>query len=73
MATEKNDSFDCMDLLQQSDVSAFEYAVWVCHSFPSKEQVSFNLLVAITVCSDFAAQENSLLLFPFFPHLFAMK
>ena len=31
-------------------------------------------MAAITICSDFGAQENkSLSLFPFFPHLFAMK
>ena len=30
-------------------------------------------MVAVTICSDFGAQENSLSLFPLFPHLFAMK
>ena len=30
----KNHSFDYMDLCQQSNVSAFQYAVYVCHSFP---------------------------------------
>ena len=29
MAIERNDSFDCMDLFQQSDVSAFEYARFI--------------------------------------------
>ena len=29
----KNHSFDYMDHCQQSDISAFEYAVWVCHNF----------------------------------------
>ena len=47
-----------MDLYQQSDVSAFEYAFWVCHNFPSKEQVSFNFMTAVIVYSDFGAQEN---------------
>ena len=32
-----------------------------------------NFMAAVTICSDFGAQENSLSLFPFFPHLFAMK
>ena len=32
-----------------------------------------NFVVAVTICSDFEAQENSLSLFPLFPHLFAMK
>ena len=44
------------------------------HSFSSKEQVSFNFMVAVIICCDFGAQENkSLLLFPLFPHLSAMK
>ena len=28
------------------------------HSFPSKEQASFNFMAAVTICSDFGAQEN---------------
>ena len=28
------------------------------HSFSSKEQASFNFIVAVTICSDFGAQEN---------------
>ena len=49
---QKNHSFDCTDMFQQSDVSAFQYAIQVCHKFPSKEQVSFNLRVAVTIHSD---------------------
>ena len=30
-------------------------------------------MAAIMICSDFGAQKNSLSLFPFFPHLFAME
>ena len=30
-------------------------------------------MAPVTICSDSGAQENSLLLFPLFPHLFAMK
>jgi len=37
----------------QSDAFAFQYVVWVCHSFPSKEQVSFNFVAAVTIHSDF--------------------
>ena len=33
---------------------------WVCHSFPSQEQVSFNLMAVVTVHSDFRAQENKI-------------
>ena len=40
----KNHSFDYVDRRQQSDVSAFENAVWVCHSFPSKEQASLTAI-----------------------------
>ena len=57
-----------MDLCQQSDVSAFYYGVQVCHSFPSKEQASSNFVSAVTVHSDFGAQENKICLcFYFFP------
>ena len=41
MTTGKNHSFDCTNLCQQNDVSAFKYTLWVCHSFSYKEQVSF--------------------------------
>ena len=34
----KNHSFDYLDLCWQSDVFVFQYAIWVCHSFPSREQ-----------------------------------
>ena len=46
---------------------------WSCHCFPSKEQASFNFMAAVTICSDFGAQENKNngKLFPLFPHLFA--
>ena len=36
-----------MDLCRQSDVSAFEYAVSVGHSFPSKEQAFSNFVAAV--------------------------
>ena len=29
-----------------------------CHNFSSKEQESFNFMAAVTICSDFGAQEN---------------
>ena len=37
------------------------------HSFSSKKQASFNFMAAITVCSDFEAQENKICHFHFFP------
>ena len=54
----KDHSFDHMDICQQSDVSAFEHTIQVCHSFSSKEQASFNFMAAITICSDFGTQGN---------------
>ena len=30
-------------------------------------------MAEVTICSDFGAQENSLSLFPLFPHLFTIK
>ena len=30
-------------------------------------------MAAVTICSDFEAQENKMSLFPHFPHLFAMN
>ena len=44
----KNHSFDYMGLCWQSDVS-------FCHNFSSKEQESFNVLAAVTVCHNFGA------------------
>ena len=32
-----------------------------------------NFMAAVTICSDFGDQKNSLTLFPLFPHLFPMK
>ena len=53
--TWKNHSFDQTDLCWQSNVSTFSYAVQVGHSFPSKEQASFNFMAAVSTCSDFGA------------------
>ena len=36
----------------------FKYAAYVCYSFSSKEQASFNFMAAVTVHSDSGAQEN---------------
>ena len=32
-------------LCQQSDVSAFKHALWVCHNFPFKEQASLRIVL----------------------------
>ena len=73
MTTGKTEALTIWNLCQQSDVSAFKYAVYVCHSVPSKEQATFNLAV-VTIQSNFGAQENKIChCFRFFPCLFAMK
>ena len=51
---------DYVDLHWKSDVSAFQYVVQFCHSFPPKEHVSFNFMAAFTILSDFTAQENKI-------------
>ena len=42
-------------------------------SFLPRSKCRFNFMAAVTICSDFGVQKNSLSLFPLFPHLFAMK
>ena len=49
-------SFDYMDLCWQSNISAFQHAVEVCHSFPAKKQSSSDFMAAVMICSDFRAQ-----------------
>ena len=39
-------------------MSLFLTGYHVCHSFSSSEQASLNLMAAVTICSDFGAQEN---------------
>ena len=55
----KNHSFDYMDLCWWSDASASN-TVYICHSFSSKEQESFNFVAEVTIHSDFGAQENKI-------------
>ena len=50
----KNPSSDYTELCQQCNV-CFLLHYLVSHSFPSKEQISFNFITAVTVCSDFGA------------------
>ena len=66
-----NPSFDYMDICRQSNVSAF-CVVYICHSFSSKEQASFNFMDTVTICSDFGAQGKSVTVFVF-PLRFVMK
>ena len=60
--------------VQKSDISAFLHAVLVCHRFYSKDQGDLpNFMAAVTICSDFGAQENKVCHCFQFPHLFAMQ
>ena len=56
MTTGKTIAFDLMGICWQSNMSAFYYAVYVCHSFSSKEQASFKFMVAVTICSGFGSR-----------------
>ena len=73
----KNHSFDYMDLCQHSDVSTFQYAVYVGHSFSSKEQASFNFMAVVTIQVILEPKKVNFSPFPhcfhFFPHLFSKK
>ena len=56
------------DFVGEPWIFAFEYAVYVCHSFSSKEQISFNFMAAVTIMSGFGAQGNNVCYcFHFFP------
>ena len=44
----------------QSNISAFQHAVWVCHGFPAKKQSSSDFMAAVTICSDFRAEEEEI-------------
>ena len=48
-----HDSLDYTDLCWQSDVSAFQHTVYVCHNSSDKKQLSSDFMAAITICSDF--------------------
>ena len=63
---------DYLDLCQQSNVSAFQHTVQVCHCFPAKKQSSSDFMAVVTVHSDLGAQEEEICpcfhLFPFYCH-----
>ena len=54
-----------------SKVMSLLFNTW--SSFTSKEQVSFNLVAAVTVHSDLGAQENKVVTVYIFTQLFAMQ
>ena len=49
-----------MDFCWQSSVFAFQHAAYVCYSFPDKKQSSSDFMAAVTVRSDFGAQEEEI-------------
>ena len=53
MTTRKTIALTRWTFVGKMNVSAFSYTVYICHSFSSKEQVSFSFLVAVTICSRF--------------------
>ena len=63
-------SLDCVDLCWQTNVSAFQHMVWVCHCFSARKQSSSDFMAAVTIRCDFRAQEkeicHSFYLFPFY-------
>ena len=50
----------------------FYLTLQYCIGFAPRSKC-LNFVAVVTICSVFGAQENSLSLFPLFPHLFAMK
>ena len=56
----KNHTFDYIDLCQLSNVSAFYMLSWLLIIFLPKEQVSFNFMAAVTIHSNFGAQEEKI-------------
>ena len=59
-----------MILCWQSNVSAFQHPVSVCHRFPAKKQSYSDFMAVVTIHSDFGAQEEEIChyfhLFPFY-------
>ena len=56
----KDHSPDYMGFVWQSDVFAYQHNVWVCCSFPAKQQSSSNFKAAVTICSDVGTQEEEI-------------
>ena len=44
-----------MDLCWPSNICAFQYAISLGDNFPSKEEVFFNFMAAVTIVSDIGA------------------
>ena len=58
---------------KQNTVQPLTGASSIASANSAGEQVSFNIMDAVSICSDFGGPQNSLSLFPLFSCLFAMK
>ena len=63
-------NLDYVDLCQQSNVSAFQHTVYVCHYFLAKRQLSSDFMAAVTINSDLGAPKGEIChyfhIFPFY-------
>ena len=41
-------------------MSAFQHIIYICHSFPAEKQMSSDFMAAVTIHSDFRAQEEEI-------------
>ena len=61
---------DYVDLCWQSNVSAFQHTVYVCHHFPAEKRLSSDFTATVTIHSNFGAQEEEIYhyfcIFPFY-------
>ena len=53
----ENHGFDYMGLVGKIVSLLFNMLSRYCHGFSSKEQVSFNSMAAVAICSDFGAKK----------------
>ena len=51
---------DYTDICRQSNVSAFQHIVYICHHFPAKKQSPSDLMAAVTIHSDFEAHKEEI-------------
>ena len=51
---------DDTDICRQSNVSAFQHIVYICHHFPAKKQSPSDLMAAVTIHSDFEAHKEEI-------------
>ena len=63
-------SRDYMDICQQTEVSAFQHIVYVCHSFLAEKQSPSDFMATVTIHSDFRDQKEEIFtVSPFSPSI----